>query len=349
MERYTDFLIVGQGLAGTALAEHLLKSSYTVHVVNSAIIPASSMVATGLFNPLVFKRVTESWRANELISILKIFYSHIETKIKHQVLHEKPICKLITEEEFQWFYKQVEKKNLHAYIRQINEYPEISGVKKYRASAILKHCGYVNVKKLIESYRDYLKRLGAYTSDKVDCNDIIIRDDSVQWKNIKAKAIVFCEGVHAANNRLFPTVKYYPTKGELVEFESTQLSSSSVLNKDVFILPYAKNRFICGSTYNHINISVKPTEEGKNQILNKLDKILDFKPKVINHWAGVRPTIKDRRPVLGLHPEFKNVAYFNGLGTKGVMLSPYFAGEMVKLLTQKNYILDKEVRLERFL
>jgi glycine/D-amino acid oxidase-like deaminating enzyme len=42
----------------------------------------------------------------------------------------------------------------------------------------------------------------------------------------------------------------------------------------------------------------------------------------MEHFAGVRPTVKDRRPLVGTH-EYS--AILNGLGTRGVMLGPSMA------------------------
>jgi glycine/D-amino acid oxidase-like deaminating enzyme len=83
--------------------------------------------------------------------------------------------------------------------------------------------------------------------------------------------------------------------------------------------------------------------------LKKAQNLIYLPIELINHAVGIRPTVKDRRPVLGLHPTLNSIAFFNGLGTKGVMLAPYFANEMVNLLENESYHLPKEVDLNRFL
>ena len=42
---------------------------------------------------------------------------------------------------------------------------------------------------------------------------------------------------------------------------------------------------------------------------NKLKAILDVNFKTIDHFAGIRPATKDRRPFIGTHPEFENIGY----------------------------------------
>jgi glycine/D-amino acid oxidase-like deaminating enzyme len=61
---------------------------------------------------------------------------------------------------------------------------------------------------------------------------------------------------------------------------------------------------------------------------NQLKEILQVPFKVLDHKVGIRPTVKDRRPLLGMHMEHKRLGIFNGLGTRGVMLAPYFANHL---------------------
>ncbi|HKI90490.1 MAG TPA: FAD-dependent oxidoreductase, partial [Draconibacterium sp.] len=137
-------------------------------------------------------------------------------------------------------------------------------------------------------------------------------------------------------------------KGEVLLIHAPQLSEEFILNKKVFVLPVGNQRFKVGSTYDWSDLSEIPTEQGKQSITERLENVITCDYKIENHWAGVRPATLDRRPVLGVHSEFKNLFIFNGLGTKGVMLAPYFAREMVSLITSKNYELNLEVQAERF-
>ncbi|MBK7816373.1 MAG: FAD-binding oxidoreductase [Sphingobacteriaceae bacterium] len=68
---------------------------------------------------------------------------------------------------------------------------------------------------------------------------------------------------------------------------------------------------------------------------------------VLEHKAGVRPSTLDRRPIIGQHPLHKNLFVFNGLGTKGVMLAPYFSKKFVHFYLNKE-ALDAEVDVKRF-
>jgi glycine oxidase len=165
----------------------------------------------------------------------------------------------------------------------------------------------------------------------------------------KASKLVFCEGVHIRNNPWFQWVKMAPVKGELILIHAPSLSEELILDKKVFVLPFGNQRFKVGSTYEWSDLTEIPTENGKLSITERLDKVIDCAYEIENQWAGVRPATVDRRPVLGAHPEYKNLFVFNGLGTKGVMLAPYFAREMLSMLTIKNFMVHAEVTADRFL
>jgi glycine/D-amino acid oxidase-like deaminating enzyme len=102
-----------------------------------------------------------------------------------------------------------------------------------------------------------------------------------------------------------------------------------------------------GATYEWKNLTDDPTPEGLIELETKLRMLITSAFKVINHEAGIRPSVIDRRPVIGSHPTFKNIHLFNGFGTKAVMLAPYYANQFVNQFQQKEN-LDDEVNVSRF-
>jgi glycine/D-amino acid oxidase-like deaminating enzyme len=74
---------------------------------------------------------------------------------------------------------------------------------------------------------------------------------------------------------------------------------------------------------------------------------MQFPYQIIGQEWGMRPTTADRRPVLGQHPEFNQLLVFNGLGTKGVSLAPYFSHTLVQWM-EKGIPLHKAVDVTRY-
>jgi glycine oxidase len=139
-----------------------------------------------------------------------------------------------------------------------------------------------------------------------------------------------------------------PAKGEIltIDMEKT-ISSTDIINRNAFLMPLSGNTYRAGATYDWEDLNDTVTAEGLNELKNKIGRITSDGYKVIKQEAGVRPSVLDRRPVMGKHPKHKNVHLFNGMGTKGVMLAPYFADQMLEFITTGKSP-EAEVNLSRF-
>jgi glycine/D-amino acid oxidase-like deaminating enzyme len=68
---------------------------------------------------------------------------------------------------------------------------------------------------------------------------------------------------------------------------------------------------------------------------------------IVGQEAGVRPSSNDRRPILGALDKDNKSFVFNGLGSKGVALAPYFSLQLANFITEGTAI-DREVDIKRF-
>jgi glycine/D-amino acid oxidase-like deaminating enzyme len=89
------------------------------------------------------------------------------------------------------------------------------------------------------------------------------------------------------------------------------------------------------------------TSSGRQELQGKLDELVRFPVNIVDQDWGIRPTTPDRRPLLGRHPEQDRTFAFNGLGTKGVSLAPYWSEAMVRYM-ENGQPLNKEVDIERY-
>ena len=344
----TKYLIVGQGLAGTLLSWELSKRRKDHMLIGTYQKPSASLVAAGMYNPLVFKRLTKSWMADTLIPIMKSTFQELEQLLNTALIFEKPIAKLIRKDEKNWWNERIEHQNLQSYFAGFKSNNFMPGIHQNFDMALIKQSGYVNINNLITSYTEYLKGNQQFISAELKYSDITFTNNKVYWQNTEAEHIVFCEGAQAIHNPFFPENVFYLTKGAVLTVEIPGLSSDYIINKDVFIMPRGNQKFLIGSTYKHDNLTLEPNIVEQNYLLEKAQQLIIAPIKVIDHKVGIRPTVKDRRPVLGYHPNCKNIAFFNGLGTKGVMLGPYFANQMATLLTNVNHEINPEVSIKRF-
>ncbi|OXA96063.1 NAD(P)/FAD-dependent oxidoreductase [Flavobacterium hercynium] len=342
-----DYLIVGSGLAGISFAEVALKNNKTILVINDKS-QNSSRIAGGLYNPVILKRFSEVWKAQEQLVVMDEFYNNIENKLKTKFNFELPILRKFfsIEEQNNWFAAS-DKINLAPFLSTkliTTKYNSIDS--PYDYGEVL-HTGYVDLAALLNSYKDYLLQNDLLLEETFVSSYIEFFDDSVQYKNIKARHIIFAEGFGLHKNPFFNYLPLDGTKGELFLIKAPNLNLDVIVNTSVFILPVGGDLYKVGATYNWNDKTDTPTEEAKQELLERIKEIITCDFEIIEHYAGVRPTVKDRRPLIGTHYERKSLHILNGLGTRGVMLGPAMAQALYDYI-ENGIPLDREIAIERF-
>lgn len=338
------YIIVGGGLAGVCVAIHLIRSGAKV-VLYDKKENHSSIIAAGLINPIVFRRMTKSWRVDEFLPYLKSFYNELEKETRSTFLHQIPMRRLfssVQEREF-WMEKQ-KKEAFQPYLNNVTEDDMNYSVSKNEfGSGRLSDAHYVDVKTFITNCKSWLSKNGEVEEEEFDYDQLT----QSEYKGIPFDDIVFCEGFENRNNPWFGKLPLDQTKGQTLTIRSKELPSDVSLNRKCFVLPLENDVFKIGSTYEWHNPTTHTTAEGKEEILNHLAYITDEKVNVISQEAGVRPTTRDRRPLIGTHNENSNFHIFNGLGAKGYMICPLLSLEFVSYLAKESS-LDKEVDVKRY-
>jgi glycine oxidase len=346
-----DYIIVGQGLAGSILARTLLLKGQSIVVVDDKDLSKASRVAAGLYNPVVFKRLVKSWMADELIPVMEQFYFDSEKLLNARFYYRKQIVKLFAEENEKDFWLKKTTQEVGKYLSKEIHNDLLNDIvfNPLGASEVIL-AGNLDTQKFLSSFRDYFKMNGCLLEEKFEYAKLDLMEDQVRYGDYLAKKVIFCEGYKAVENPFFNWLPFKLTKGEIltIKLRGISIPEEKVINKGVFILPLGNNKYKVGATYEWNDLSENPTEKGKTEIIEKLQKILKVPFEVIDHEAGIRPTVNDRRPMLGTHPQHPAIAIFNGMGTKGVMLAPFFANELATFLIEGTSI-DKEVDIRRFL
>ncbi|NBQ03032.1 MAG: FAD-dependent oxidoreductase, partial [Opitutae bacterium] len=167
-------------------------------------------------------------------------------------------------------------------------------------------------------------------------NDIDINDKSVS-------AIIFAEGFNVIENPFFNWLPFAPAQGEILELHGPILPPVS---NGTWLIPSADNNYLTGSTWKHSDLKSGPTLEGKKEIYRNLNFIPIEMFKEINHFSGIRSGTKDRNPILGKHPEHKNLFIFNGFGSRGSTTIMSNANRLINLL-ELEIELPEKVSLKR--
>lgn len=342
-----DYIIVGLGLAGLAFADQLLHSgkSFVVFEDHSQ---TSSLVAGGVYNPVILKRFTPVWKAKEQLEIALPFYISLEKKLNKTLDYKFSTRKVFKsiEDQNNWFLA-ADKPLLSDFMN-----PEIISEKR---DQILGDFGYgevyqtgrIDTHQLISTYRSYLKENHLIRNEKFDHSAIDFLEDVIHYKDIISKRIVFCEGFGVKQNPYFKELPLKEAKGETLTIHAPDLNVDFLIKSTLFVLPLGEDMYKVGATFNWKDKTSVPSQEGRKELIDKLKKVIQTPYTIIDHSAGIRPTVKDRRPLVGIHPKYPQLAILNGLGTRGVMIAPSMAKQLYGLL-EEGINLDPEINCNRF-
>ena len=322
-----DLIIVGQGIAGTVLYDHLKDKFKNILIISNTNFVDSTKVASGVYNPISLRRCVLSWKINQIMPISLSYYQKLQKEINQNIIFPLNIIKLFFNKSDldMWKVKQ-NNTEVGKYIKEIYNKIDYKNLNKNLGGALISPSGYVDINLIREFFLNKMKEKNIFLNEKFDYSSLKINSSIIKYKHIQAKKIVFCEGDRGLLNPFFNEKMFNPCKGEVITIKTSKdFSLKHILSKEVFILPKKTNVFQIGSTYDRDYNSRNKTDQAKDFLIKKLDKILNLDYKVISHKSSIRPTVIDRRPIIGSHKKHQNMYIFNGFGSKSVTLVPYFA------------------------
>lgn len=344
-----DYIIVGQGLAGTVLSNLLIEDQKKVLVIDQFNQHTSSQVAAGLFNPITGRRVVKSWMADTLLPFAENFYRNQEKEFSESFYHRKDVLEVIhsVKDQNEWTMRMSEPGMMKYEIKDVPENLYSETITDFNKLFRITSAGWLDLPLFISLWRNYLQKNELLYEGEFDYAKLKIEKDSIIYKGINSSCIIFCEGYKVLQNPFWKWLPLIPAKGEILTIECKGMPQEFILMSSIFLIPLGNNTFRAGSTFEWNFSNEQATQEGKNKIVDMLKNLLNIPFTIIDHRAGIRPTVKDRRPIIGSHPEHNHVYIFNGLGTKGVQLAPYFGDLFVKHLTGLSSLME-EVDVKRF-
>ncbi|MFN3316077.1 MAG: NAD(P)/FAD-dependent oxidoreductase, partial [Raineya sp.] len=195
--------------------------------------------------------------------------------------------------------------------------------------------GWADLPTFLSAYRKFLISKNAYWEENFEEEAIQVEKEKIIYKNIETRYLIFCTGVAAANSALWSFLPFSPVKGETIDIFVPDATFEKIVNQGVSIVPLGKQIYRVASTYDWKNLNWQCSKEAKLELIEKTKSILRLPFEVIGQKAGIRPATKHRRPVMGLHPQQPNIGIFNGLGSKGVSLAPYWAKHFAEYILEQ--------------
>ncbi len=344
-----DYLVVGAGIAGLCIAEKLVQMEQNLIIMHLDLPGASSKVSSGLINPITGQRFVKSWNYEEVkISFLK-FYQSLEQGLQVKLIQEFVLLEELKNpaEENQWLARSADPV-YQEYLGDLQIHQALGYKKTNLNYGLLNKVYKIQVGQLFSAWDEAHERKGNIIREAFNFELLHQVQNHWIYKELKiCKGIIFAEGHRIAQNPYFNWLPIVPLKGECLEFYAEILSNEFIYKSNYAIVPQGKQIFWCGSNFELTDQNLDITEtERKNQV-HFLDSKLDFSYQLINHNYGIRPAVRDRKPVVGPHPDQSGIFVLNGLGTKGFSLAPYCAEVLANFLV-KGMAIPHNMGVERF-
>ena len=328
-----QYIIVGQGIAGTLIAMECIARDLSFVVIDDLRKSSSSRISAGIINPITGRKFLESWMYEDLEKALLRKYKNFEDLLGIKYLFKRDLFRSIHT------VADLNNWDASALAEESRKYMESNAdIADYKSFVHSKLAyGKVNayqlqVAKLLNDFRAFLKENKHIIEEPFEHAQLSNREEDVVYKNISAERVVFCEGYQVINNPLFGELPFRLAKGELLLVKIPNLRTSDILKDQLFLCPLDDDLYWIGATYAWDNLNDLPTDEKRTWLIHTLEKMIDTPYEIIDHKAGVRPATNHRKPMMGTHPDYKNIHLFNGLGTKGSSLGPYWAEKMMDFL-----------------
>ncbi len=344
--RNVDFIIVGQGLAGTCLAWELLALGASVVVIDREAAVTSSRIAAGLITPVTGLRLVKTWRWEALRAAAWDFYRRIENDLGCSLLRETSMVKVFASAQGQdYFQKRMRDLQYAGLISETKELPV--GVSAPFGSCELWQGGQLYVAEFLQRSRERFVHEGCYLAGDLAWPEDLRGEGEVElprW-GLRASKLIFCQGINARSNPWFSPVEFNPARGEMLVVRIPNWTEDRIVHGSVWIAPGPPPFYRVGATYDWSDLDAGPTPAGRQSLIESLDRLLHVPYEIVDHQSAVRPILQHVHPVVGMHPRDSRLGYFNGLGSKGSLQAPFIARHFASHLMMQTP-LDPEVDLQ---
>ena len=350
MQKQFDTIVVGQGIAGTVLSYSLFNAGQNVLVIDAPHPYSATKAAAGLINPITGRYYTKTWMIEDLLPQAIITYRGLEQLLDCQLWYPSEIYRVLhTVTQVNDWEAKVIKDGYQDYCESVSTLGKYQAITAQgEGVALIKQGGRVDLNLLVSQYKQYLIDRSALLEVEFDHQALQVTNQDVTYGEYTAKSIVFAEGVGALGNPYFKNLPLQPAKGEAIHLQLAETTiQDQILKHKQYLVPIGQGTYWSGGGFKWRADDALPTTNWLESYSTDLDEFIKQDYTLLNHIAGIRPCVKDRKPLIGRHPTFPNLYLFNGMGTKGTSLSPYFAEMLVKYMMADGLILD-EVDLKRY-
>jgi glycine oxidase len=339
-----DTLIVGQGLAGSLLAAALQRRGQRVGLIDNHWQGAASIAAAGLINPVTGQRLVMSDPSGTLLPAAMRTYQRLEQAFAVQLFHPRPMLRLIRNaKEITQLDKRLGDAAYRPLLGDLLTPEQLDCRIRAPLGAVPQfQAGFVDLPLLLKRVRQQLLEHRQLHPGRFNPDLLRFAPGAITYEGIRAAALVFCEGQQARFNPWFGQLPFQPAKGEIITLATDQPLAEAILNAGHWLIPLSNNSYRLGSNYDSQHLDDHPTTAIADALLDALNTLvcLDSPPRLLGHLAGVRPATRGAQPFIGSHPRQPLLHIFNGFGSKGSLLIPWYASRFADVLCGKGSLPD---------
>jgi glycine/D-amino acid oxidase-like deaminating enzyme len=322
-----DCIIVGQGICGTLLSRELTLAGKTVLTVDLPDKYASGKAASGMMNPVTGMRMAKAWMADELLPVARQVYQQVATELNCSLLQTTGIIDFHrTADEKKLFYERMQQYT--GYLAPEDEklwlpyFHAPYGIGRVTQGML------VNMKLLQQKYREQLANTGRLLEEQFDLQHCTTENGRIQYKDIAALYLIFCDGPAVMNNPWFRQLPFSLNKGEALIADIPGLPRGEVFKSDIKITPWEQDLFWVGTSFDWNYTTPEPSAAFRTATELAMKHWLKLPFTIQGHLSGIRPATVGQKPVVGMHPQHRQIGIFNGMGSKGCTQAPYFARQL---------------------
>lgn len=310
-------LIVGQGLAGTALGLELEAAGIDCAIVSDGHATAASRVAAGLINPITGQRFARTWRVEELRPLAQAAYRRWETVLGVRLWHDLRLERRfrdVTERERA--ARRFAAGELAPFARALTD-----------EALVLDGAARVDLPALLGAAAQRWRSSGRLRETRAGAEEFVWPDGvgAVRWRGEEFAAVICCTGHGALARAWFAGWPFAAIKGQILTVRAAGLAADTVRHDGMWLIGEREGQGRVGATFERDREDVDTTPAAREQLSAAARRLVGGEIEVAEQAAGVRLALADRLPAIGWHPRRPGLGFFGALGSKGSLWAPWLA------------------------
>ncbi len=344
--REVDVLVVGGGLAGCAVAWQAMQRGLNVMVIDSPRPDSSSRVAAGLVTPITGWRLAVTWHWDEFYGFADTFYREVEVLCGERLWHVEPSWRLFIDtfesERFSTRWQSDVGQTLlgksGVTLRALTADEARVSMDDFGGMAMAP-VARLDVPHFVERTRAKLQAEDCWIETELDCDHDLsphaMRMD-VPRLGLTSRWLILAQGIEARRNQWFRDMPLHPARGDILEIEDAQVGYTRVMHHVAWAVPLGEQRYLVGATYDRqchdTDLRSVAGRSYRDELIDRWQTMTGSAGRILEQRAGIRPASYDRHPLVGPHPAFPRMLCLNGLGSKGSLMAPKLASEILDFL-----------------